>query len=89
MVAILCAVPKGAIGPFPTSNYQGIQFVGGKGGYGFESRAFGFRFMDPITTGKYIYPKGYGNYFNRNGQAINPYTGRTLEPSDPMWHIRP
>ena len=82
-------VPKGAIGPFPTSNYQGIQFVGGKGGYGFESRAFGFRFMDPITTGKYIYPKGYGNYFNRNGQAINPYTGRTLEPSDPMWHIRP
>ena len=77
----------------PYGQSRGRGFVSlilqGKGGYGFESRAFGFRFMDPITTGKYIYPKGYGNYFNRNGQAINPYTGRTLEPSDPMWHIRP
>ena len=25
----------------------------------------------------------------KGGQAINPYTGTTLERSDPMWHIKP
>jgi len=33
------------------------------------------------------YPKGYVNYMNKSGQAVNPYTGRTLGKADPMWHI--
>ncbi|CAN5675895.1 hypothetical protein BH09MYX1_BH09MYX1_59770 [soil metagenome] len=33
------------------------------------------------------YPSRYANYFNASGQAIDPYTGRTISKSDPMWHI--
>lgn len=32
-------------------------------------------------------PNGYVTYMNGGGQAVNPLTGRTLQPSDPLWHI--
>ena len=61
-------------------------YTGGSGGYGLSSRATDVRLMDPVTTGKYQYPTGYGSYGNATGQTINPYTGQTLFKADPWWH---
>jgi hypothetical protein len=46
----------------------------------------GVRVMDPVTSGKYLYPNGYVSYFNEGGQAVNPFTGQTIARSDPFWH---
>lgn len=43
--------------------------------------------MDPITSGKYQYPKGYAMYMNGSGQSINPLTGQTIANSSPFAHI--
>ncbi|MEU6357521.1 polymorphic toxin-type HINT domain-containing protein [Streptomyces sp. NPDC047072] len=45
------------------------------------------RVMDPTTTGKYPKPTGYITYANEGGQFINPLTGKTIDRSDPYWHI--
>jgi RHS repeat-associated protein len=83
-------VPEGATGPEPTRNGRGMQFQGGSGGNGLSPRTTGFRFMDPVTSGSYQYPNGYGSYNNSNGQAVNPYTGSAnISKTDPMWHIAP
>ena len=82
-------VPRGATGPSPANNGRGIQFQGGSGGNGLDPRVTGFRFMDPITSGPYPYPNGYGSYNNASGQTVNPYTGQTINPSNPLWHISP
>jgi len=29
----------------------------------------------------------YVVYMNAAGQAVNPVTGRTIDPADPYWHI--
>jgi hypothetical protein len=42
--------------------------------------------MNPVTSGKYLYPNGYVSYFNEAGQAVNPFTGQTIARSDPFWH---
>lgn len=34
--------------------------------------------MDPVTSGKYLYPNGYVSYFNEAGQTVNPFTGQTI-----------
>lgn len=80
-------VPEGATGPFPAESGKGFQFTGGSGGNGLSPSATDFRFMDPVTTGKYQYPGGYGSYGNAAGQTINPLTGQTIAPSNPWWHI--
>ena len=80
-------VPKGATGPIPATSGKGFQFIEGVGGNGLSPKATGFRFMDPVTTGKYQYPGGYGSYFNKAGQTINPFTGQTISPSNQWWHI--
>lgn len=85
--ATVFPVPKGATGPIPATSGKGFQFIEGVGGNGLSPKATGFRFMDPITTGKYQYPGGYGSYFNKAGQTINPFTGQTISPSNPWWHI--
>jgi hypothetical protein len=59
----------------------------GSGGNGLSPSATDFRFMDPVTSGKYQYPGGYGSYGNAAGQTINPLTGQTIAPSNPWWHI--
>lgn len=82
-------VPRGATGPAPANNGRGIQFQGGSGGNGLDPRVSGFRFMDPTTSGPYPYPNGYGSYNNASGQAVDPYTGQTISPSNPLWHISP
>jgi hypothetical protein len=81
-------VPEGATGPFPVTSGKGFQYIGGSGGNGLSTSATDFRFMDPVTTGKYQYPGGYGSYGNAAGQTINPFTGAAnITPSNPWWHI--
>ena len=86
-VYICIPVPKGATGPLPVRTGKGFQFETGYGGNGLNPNVSGFRMMDPVTTGKYLYPGGYGSYFNAAGQTINPFTGQTIAPSNPWWHI--
>jgi hypothetical protein len=83
-------VPKGASGPFPVASGKGFQYTGGSGGSGLNPKAADLRIMDPVTSGKYQYPTGYGSYGNaaNPSQTINPYTGKTIAPSDSWWHIR-
>ena len=76
-------VPGGAIGPTPTRNKQGVEWQGGEGGHGLNSRVTGFRIMEPNSQN----PGGYGSYNNGAGQTVNPQTGRTIPRSDPWWHI--
>ena len=33
------------------------------------------------------YPAGYVNYQNIGGQSVNPRTGQTIAPNNPLWHI--
>jgi len=80
-------VPKGATGPIQAASGKGFQFIKGAGGNGLNPKVTGFRFMNPVTTGKYQYPSGYGSYFNKAGQTINPFNGQTISTSNPWWHI--
>lgn len=79
-------VPEGATGPVPAESGKGFQFAGGSGGAPLDSRVAGVRVMDPVTSGKYLYPNGYVSYFNEAGQTVNPFTGQTIARSDPFWH---
>lgn len=82
-------VPRGATGPRPVASGKGFQFSGGSGGYGLDPRVTGVRIMDPTLPGvKYPYPSGYVSYFNKEGQAVNPFTGQTIGRADPFWHWR-
>jgi len=76
------AVPEGATGPIPSLNGQGIQFTGGAGGGCLDDSVAGVRIMDSND----LNPNGYYSYFNDSGQTVDPYTGRTLSPSDSGWH---
>lgn len=84
----LIAVPSGAAGPTPTRG-AGFQYTGGSGGNGLDSRVTNVRIMDPTLPNPPSpgYPNGYVSYSNAGGQTVNPYTGRTVSPSDPWWHI--
>ncbi len=82
-------VPEGAEGPIPTDNGRGFQFVDGSGGSGLHAATSNVRIMDPTeprgpSPG---YPNGYANYQNGNNQTVNPFSGRTLPPSDPWAHM--
>ena len=71
-------VPEGATGPKPVENGKGIMYSGGSGGE--NGQVNSVRFMDPVPArGKAsAYPNGYAVYENINGQAVNPYSGRTV-----------
>jgi hypothetical protein len=79
-------VPEGATGPFPTQN-SGFQYNGGAGGNGLADNVTDVRIMDPNAQN----PGGYVNYgtLQSNGgwQSVNPYSGQSIPPSDPWWHI--
>lgn len=79
-------VPEGATGPTPVRTGKGFQFTGGSGGHGLDPRVTDIRVMDPVTTGKYPLPNGYVSYSNAAGQTVDPFTGRTIDPSNPLWH---
>jgi RHS repeat-associated protein len=79
-------VPKGASGPSLTDS-PGFQFNGGAGGNGLAPNVTDVRIMDANAQN----PTGYVNYGSRqvNGgwQSVNPYTGKSISPSNPWWHI--
>jgi|SRR5580658_2492340 hypothetical protein len=79
-------IPEGATGPTSVSSGNGVQFSGGSGASWLDPRVAGVRVMDPVTSGKYLYPNGYVSYFNEAGQTVNPFTGQTIARSDPFWH---
>jgi len=75
------AIPKGAIGPFPTGS-SGLQFTGGSGGWGMNERVTGVRIMDATkNAGRRV------NYMNESGQTVDRFTGRTISNSDPRGHL--
>ncbi|MDF4024647.1 RHS repeat-associated core domain-containing protein [Luteibacter sp. PPL201] len=80
-------VPRGSTGPTPTENGKGYEYTGGRGGYGLSPRVDTLRMMDPVTSGRYQYPSGYGAYQNSTGQGIDPSTGRTVPNNSPVRHI--
>jgi len=75
-------VPKGAQGPIPVINPAGNQtgtaYTGGSGGA--NSQVDTIRIMNPSPArgNSPAYPDGYIKYENKNGQGVDPYTGRTL-----------
>jgi len=80
-------VPQGS-GLVPVINrasaITGQAFSGGVGGgSGLAPNVTQLRIMNPTS----LYPGGYANYMNAAGQSVNPFTGQTLRPSDPLWHI--
>ena len=82
-------VPLGATGPTPVRTGKGFQYTGGSGGQGLDPQVSEVRIMEPtLPRGPSPgYPGGYASYGNVHGQTVNPYTGRTISPSDPAWHI--
>lgn len=77
-------VPQGAQGPGPVENQRGFSYTGGSGGRGLNRRVTGVRIMDSTDR----YPNGYVSYMNKNGQTVDPKTGRTtVGKSDPMAHL--
>jgi hypothetical protein len=78
---MLCPVPRGATGPFPT-RAPGMQFTGGSGGYGLDPRVTGVRIMEGNAT-----QGARAVYMNQAGQTVNPLTGRPVPRSDPWAHI--
>ena len=79
-------VPAGATGPKLADNGAGFLFTGGSGGHGLSPAAADVRVMDPVAGGPHPSPNGYVAYHNTFGQKINPFTGRTVSPSDPFAH---
>jgi RHS repeat-associated protein len=82
----LPGVPRGATGVL-TPTGKGLQYEIPGGTPELDPRVKSIRVMDPLTTGKYQYPNGYVAYMNEQGQTVNPLTGQTVQPSDPLAHI--
>lgn len=82
-------VPSGAVGPEPAWNGDGVQYTGGAGGNGLDSRVDNVRIMDPTceSASSPGYPGGYVNYTNSRGQSVHPFTGTTISKDSPWWHI--
>lgn len=83
----LSAVPKGVVGT-PTKTGKGLDYVIPRGTPELSERVASIRIMDPVTTGKNVYPNGYAVYTNAQGQRVNPLTGQMIHHlSDPFAHI--
>lgn len=74
-------VPAGAAGPTLPSG-PGMQFTGGAGGPGLNSRVTGVRVMDATA-----HHARRAMYMNAEGQTVNPLTGQTVLRSDPWAHL--
>lgn len=73
-------VPTGATGPTAT-RAPGVQYTGGAGGNGLDSRVTGVRIMEGNANQG---PRAV--YMNRSGQTVDPATGRTVSNADPNAH---
>lgn len=80
-------MPKGVVGT-PTTTGRGLEFAIPHGTPELNERVASIRIMDPVTTGKNLYPNGYAVYMNAQGQRVNPLTGQMIHDlSDPFAHI--
>lgn len=83
----LSAVPRGAVGTRTTTG-KGLEYAIPRGTAELSERVASVRIMDPVTTGKYVYPNGYAVYMNVQGQRVNPLTGQMIHDlSNPFAHI--
>ncbi|WP_435208055.1 RHS repeat-associated core domain-containing protein [Micromonospora sp. bgisy143] len=80
-------LPKGAAGT-PVATGKGWVYDIPAGTKGLDPRVVQVRVMDPVTTGKHQYPKGYVVYMNKKGQSVNPLTGQTVSRADSYNHIK-
>jgi hypothetical protein len=59
-----------------------MSYQGGSGGKGMDNKTTGVRIMDANKNqGKRV------NYMNKNGQTVDPKTGRTISNNDPRGHL--
>ena len=79
-------LPEGASGVH-SDNGKGYTYDIPAGTPGLDPRVTQVRIMDPVTSGKYQYPKGYVVYMNKAGQSVDPLTGRTIAKSSPYNHL--
>jgi RHS repeat-associated protein len=71
----------------PTDSGKGYTYDIPAGTPGLDPRVTQVRIMDPVTSGKHQYPKGYVVYMNKAGQSVNPLTGQTIAKSSPYNHL--
>lgn len=79
----LPGVPSGESAIGPAESGKGWQFSLPPGHAGIDPRVTTIRVMEPTAQ----YPDGYVVYMNGMGQTVNPFTGRTIPPSDDYAHI--
>ena len=75
-------IPSGATGPTNPNKGSGMMYQGGSGGKGMNKRTTGVRIMDANSNqGRRV------NYMNKNGQTVDPASGRTISNKDPRGHL--
>ncbi len=75
-------IPDGATGPTNPQKGSGMVYQNGSGGKGMDKRTTGVRIMDANQNqGKRV------NYMNKDGQTVDPSTGRTISNKDKRGHI--
>ncbi|OBF70983.1 hypothetical protein A5750_20935 [Mycobacterium sp. 852002-51613_SCH5001154] len=79
----LPGVPAGESSTGPADSGKGWLFPIQPGQAGCDPRVTTIRVMEPTPQ----YPNGYVVYMNGMGQTVNPFTGRTIPPSDDFAHI--
>ncbi|WP_170044649.1 polymorphic toxin-type HINT domain-containing protein [Luteimicrobium subarcticum] len=79
-------LPHGATG-VPVRSGKGFVYEIPTGTVGIDPRVTHVRIMDPVTEGRYLYPRGYVVYMNKAGQSVHPITGQTLAKSSPYNHL--
>jgi hypothetical protein len=90
------AHPHGRVTGHQYTGGKGATYKDPEGKRVISSKVTSVRIMDPTQLSpdpkhpSHGYPKGYVTYQKGQGkgaQAVDPSTGHTLQPTDPLWHI--
>lgn len=79
----LPGVPPGLLSDTAANSGQGWIYPVTPNQPGIDPRVVSIRVMEPTSQ----YPNGYLNYLNIDGQEVDPFTGRTVPPTNPYAHI--
>jgi hypothetical protein len=79
----LPGVPPGVLSDTAAKSGEGWIYPVTPDERGIDPRVASIRVMEPTSQ----YPNGYLNYLNINGQEVDPFTGRTVPPTNPYAHI--